>query len=102
MNAARSVLAALALIGLASCTYPYENVNVTDERPSIAFKSAPSGSTVYVDGVEMGSAGAYNGRDRVLRIEPGTHVVQIRRGSEIIWSQTVFMGARATKTFLIP
>lgn len=102
MSTAKTFLIALAVSGLAACTYPTENVEVTDERPAVAFRSAPAGSQVFVDGVAMGPADKFDGKKNVLQIEPGTHVVQVRQGGQVLFSQTVFLGARATKTFIVP
>ena len=93
----RGLLAVLALV-LAACAMPSTTVKTTDTRPSLAIAGAPSGSQLFVDGNAFGEAGAYDGRPRVLLVEPGTHVVDVRDPSgRVLFQQTVFVESE-TKT----
>jgi hypothetical protein len=45
-----------------------------------------------VDGVEVGDPKAYDGSPGILRVEPGTHDVEIRaRSGEVVFRQRVFV-----------
>lgn len=101
MRAAVVLFVALGLGGLAGCQYPTTGVEITDERPTIAFKGAPYGSVVFVDGLAHGSAASYDGVKNSLIVEPGSHLVEVRDGGNVIFSQKVFLGSRATKTFVV-
>ncbi|MPY74729.1 MAG: hypothetical protein GEU87_10745 [Alphaproteobacteria bacterium] len=91
---------ALALLA-ASCSYPSSRTDIPDERPSLAFKGAPEGSVVFVDGLHMGLAPEFNGTDRVLLVEPGNHVIEVRSGNQVLLSRRVFLSGQATRTFVI-
>jgi hypothetical protein len=97
----KRLLAAWAL-ALAACTaMPSTNVRTTDTRPSLAIEGAPSGSLLLVDGLTMGDATAYNGRPAVLRVEPGTHVVEVQDSAgRVVYRQTVFVESE-TKTIQV-
>lgn len=102
MKAVRAILLLLALNGLVGCDirYPNTGVEMTDERPTIAFKGAPDGSQVFVDGVAMGPAAEFDGQ-KVLLVEAGTHVVEVRHNGAIILSESVFLGGGATRFFVV-
>lgn len=86
----RKLALALALAA-AGCVGPTTVVRTVDTRPALAIAGAPSGTTLFVDGVEIGDPGSYDGNPNVLRVEPGTHLVEIRdRSGRSLFSQRVF------------
>ena len=87
----KRVLAAVAL-ALAACVGPTTAVRTVDTRPAIAIVGAPTGSVLFVDGAEVGDPKAYDGSPGILRVEPGTHDVEIRaRSGEVVFRQRVFV-----------
>jgi len=85
-------LALAAALALSACVGPTTAVRTVDTRPAIAISGAPSGSVLYVDGYAVGDPSAYDGRPNVLRVEPGTHDVELRdRAGAVIFSQRVFV-----------
>jgi hypothetical protein len=86
----RVVLA--ATLALAACVGPTTVVRTVDTRPALAVSGAPSGTFLFVDGAAVGDPGGYDGRPNSLRVEPGTHHVEIRdAGGAVIFSQRVFV-----------
>jgi hypothetical protein len=80
-----------AALALAACAGPTTTVRTVDTRPALALVGAPSG-VLYVDGAAVGDARAYDGEPNVLRVEPGTHVVEIREaGGKLLFAQKVFV-----------
>jgi hypothetical protein len=87
----RKLLAAAA-VALAACTGPTTIVRSVDTRPAVAVVGAPPGTLLFVDGVQVGDARAYEGQPEVLRLEPGTHDLEIRtRSGEVVFRQRVFL-----------
>ena len=85
-------LALVAALALAACAGPTTTVRTVDTRPAIAVAGAPAGTLLLVDGVAAGEAAAYDGNPNVLRLEPGTHLVEIRdREGRVLYSQRVFL-----------
>lgn len=76
---------------LCSCSMPNTSVRTVDDRPTLAFRGAPEGAVVLVDGLNMGAAGQYDGEPKVLVVEPGTHIIQVTLGSEVVYEQRVFV-----------
>ena len=86
------VFSFLALVfALCSCAMPISTVRTVDDRPTLAFKGAPEGALLYIDGLNMGTAGQYNGEPNVLTIEPGTHTVRVTINNEVIYEQRIFV-----------
>jgi hypothetical protein len=87
----RKLALALALAA-AGCVGPTTTVRTVDTRPAIAIAGAPSGSVLYVDGAAVGDPASYDGQPNVLRVEPGTHEIEIRdRSGRSLFKQRVFV-----------
>lgn len=84
---------ALALVlAVAGCVGPTTVVRTVDTRPAIAIAGAPSGTVLYVDGVAVGDPASFDGQPNVLRVEPGTHEIDIRdRSGRSLFKQRVFV-----------
>jgi hypothetical protein len=76
---------------LCSCSMPSTVVRTVDDRPTLAFKGAPEGAILFVDGLNMGPAGQYDGEPKVLAVETGTHVVRVMVNNQTIFEQRVFV-----------
>ena len=88
-------LATVMLIGLTLCACNIRNpttiVRPVDDRPSLCLSGAPEKASLFVDGLDLGLASDYDGRPKVVRLEPGTHLIEIKSGAETIFKQTVFI-----------
>ncbi len=85
-----STVVSLFVIGCAP-RYPTTAVSTIDSRPTLSFINAPAGSVALVDGINMGDATKFNGKPKVLAVEPGTHEVTVMQGSVVVSKQTVFV-----------
>ena len=95
----KRLLVAFSLMFLVyGCAYPTSSVRVLDDRPSLVLQNAPKGAVLLVDGLEMGKASLYNGRKKVLLLEPGAHKVELMRQGVLIHSEKIFLGDGETKT----
>ena len=71
--------------------YPVTKVNTIDSRPTLSFVNAPEGSIVLVDTLKMGDAAHYNGKPKVLVVEPGTHEIVLTQNGNEVYRQTIFV-----------
>ena len=103
MSVLRSLVGLVLIIGFAACDirYPNTGVEISDERPTIAFKGAPPGSEVFVDNLLMGPADRFDGRTELLLVEPGTHLIEVRYLGRTLLSERVILNGRATRTFTV-
>ena len=100
-NLLKQGLVIIALAALAGCSYPSSRTEISDERPSIALSGALKGSVVFVDGLEMGPATKFDGRNNVLMLEPGNHVIRILLGNDVLLTERIFLSGQATRTLLV-
>jgi hypothetical protein len=89
MKAAFLIMCLSLLVG---CAMPATRVQTIDDRPSISVHGAPRGALLYVDGLPMGPADQYRSVE-VLRLEPGTHEIQVVKDGTVIFAQRIFLGS---------
>jgi hypothetical protein len=88
----RKLVITLATAFAAACAGPTTVVRTVDTRPALAFSGAPGGTILYVDGNALGDPRRWDGRPDILRVEAGTHAIEIRDGSgAVVFSQRVFV-----------
>jgi hypothetical protein len=83
------------------CVVPRTNTQVVDGRPKVLVKNAPKGAMLFVDGTSMGQADSYSGDPSVLLLEPGTHLVEVKAGDRLLFSQRVFLGNGEIRTISV-
>lgn len=85
------VFSLLALVFTLCSCMPTTTVRTVDDRPTLAFKGAPAGAILYIDGLNMGPVAQYDGESMVLTVEPGTHTVKVTVNNTAIYEQRVFV-----------
>jgi hypothetical protein len=92
----------ILFLAISACTsMPANTVRTADTRPGIAVEGAPAGSKLFIDGNAAGDASAFNGQPGVVRVEAGTHEVDIRDASgRVLFRQKVFVDSE-TKTVVV-
>ncbi len=93
----RVLLASIILVMLTACTQsPTKNTQVVDDRPGLAFDMASPHAESYelmVDGISYGRVGQYLSGENRLRLVDGTHVVELVRDGQILFSKKIYLGA---------
>jgi hypothetical protein len=95
------VITLLAAALISSCSLPQTTVRSGSSQPKLIVKGAPNGSTLFVDGLQVGSATHYDGNPDVLAVLEGTHRVEIRQGTSVVYSEKAFVGVGETHTILV-
>ena len=81
-----------AALALAACVGPTTTLKTVDTRPALAISGAAAGLTLFVDGAPVGDPRSYDGNPNILRVEPGTHDVELRDGTgAVVFRQRVFV-----------
>lgn len=104
MMVKRSVPAAIVLsfLVLTGCVNtPTEMVQARDDWPFIMFSEVRSGDVVVLDGINMGAASDYMAGKSGMRIEPGTHTLQIQRDGKMVLNQKFYVADGVSKTFTV-
>lgn len=100
MRTFRTLLLSIVLgSGLAACaSYPERDVVQGGEQGALAFTDAPPGAIVFVDNIAAGEAARFDGRNLVLEIAPGRHLVRVQNAGTVLLEREVFVGRGAVVT----
>ncbi|WP_233236313.1 hypothetical protein [Bordetella sp. LUAb4] len=88
-----------AALTLTACSLPKTSVSSGSERPTLAITGAPAMSTLLVDGIVIGDATRYDGRNNIVKIEEGTHRVSIQLNGAVIHSEVIH--ARSNESMVV-
>jgi len=69
---------------------PQTTVKTGSAPPTLIIKGAPAGSTLFVDGLAMGDAPQFDGNPKTLAVLEGTHQVEVRIGSSVVFKEKAF------------
>ena len=93
---------AFLLTFVLGCQMPRTNVQTVDGRPKVLIRDAPKGALLFVDGNAVGQADTYSGDPTVPLLEPGTHLIEIKAGNALLFSQRLFLGGAELRTITVP
>lgn len=100
-----AIFVSISVLGSGACTQlPTEKQSVSDMRPRISFKAVEDrvkNATVIVDGLSMGLVGSYIDGVAALRILPGTHLLTVVMGNQIIFEEKFYVGDGVSRTFVV-
>lgn len=106
-NKLRVALLALVLGGLSACArMPTEKQSVVDQRPQISFRLAgapqqAASASVYVDGLDVGRVSDFIDGQASLRVLPGTHLIKVQLGEEVMMLERAYLGDGVVRPFSI-
>lgn len=102
-----ALIASLGIAGflaLAGCTQmPTEKQGISDMRPQISFQAPDErvrNARVTIDGLDMGVVGNYVDGVAALRILPGTHVITVDLGGQVILHEKFYVGDGVNRSFV--
>ena len=82
------------------------NVDQDKAEGYIRFVNATSEHAIFIDGTSIGSGEAYDAggtsTQGVLAVSPGTHLVEVMKGSQVLYQRKVFLGTGITRSITIP
>jgi hypothetical protein len=90
----------LALLVL-GCSVPVTVVQTVDDRPRLLVEGAPEGALLLIDGKLAGPVLAFSGNPGVLPVEAGTHLVEVKAGEKVVYSQKVFFGGGEQRKIVV-
>ena len=82
------------------------NVDQGKAEGYIRFINVTGEHEIFIDGTSIGSGEAYDSRHTstqgVLAVSPGTHLVEVMKGSHVLYQRKVFLATGVTKGITIP
>lgn len=105
ISALRLVVLLFATLIVTACisSKPIESTSVVDDRPVLFFVVEGTGSSsgaldIYIDDLYMGDAVKFSATKKGLVVLPGTHIVEVRNGTQVLTSQKIYVGSGISKT----
>ena len=90
------------LVGmLSACALPQTTVKTGSAPPTLIVKGAPAGSVLFVDGLPMGNAAQFDGNPKTLAVLEGTHQVEVRMGSTVVYKEKAFASSGESHTVTV-
>jgi hypothetical protein len=86
---------------LAACALPQTTVKTGAAPPTLIVKGAPAGSILFVDGLPMGNAAQFDGNPKTLAVLEGTHQVEVRVGSTVVYKEKAFSSSGESHTVMM-
>ena len=96
----KSLAILVAMAALTGCM-PQTTVRTGMSPPTLMVVGAPTGSVLFVDGLDMGSATQYDGNPKVLAVLEGTHQVEVRLGSNLVYKEKAFVSSGQSHTVAV-
>ena len=94
MRALALTTALLSVLELSGCAPFPTSVSIQDATTaSLYFPATSKQARVFIDGADAGDAATFDGKHSVLTVEPGTHHIVIRLGTQVTLDQMLFVGA---------
>jgi len=84
--------------------FPTEKQSVVDTRPSLMFRAdstRANAARVFIDNLEMGGIDEYLEGEGSLRVLPGTHLVRVVVGPDVLLEEKLYLGDGVNRTLLI-
>ncbi|MDB6083785.1 MAG: hypothetical protein JWN43_1666 [Gammaproteobacteria bacterium] len=86
---------------LSACALPQTTVKTGAAPPTVMVKGAPAGSILFVDGLAMGSAPQFDGNPKTLAVLEGTHLLEVRLGSSVVYKEKAFASSGESHTVTV-
>jgi hypothetical protein len=86
---------------LSACSLPQTIVRSGSSPPGLIVKGAPSGSTLFIDGLAVGSGTDFDGNPKVLTVLEGVHTVEVRSGTSVVYREKAFVASGETHTVTV-
>jgi hypothetical protein len=83
----------LVLTCLPACSWIHSRSKAPTAPTELIVTGAPAGSTVFIDGVQNGQSAQANDRTQVLSVAAGTHSVEVRTGSTVVYREQTYVGS---------
>jgi hypothetical protein len=94
--------AAVLALAVTGCGLGSAGDDPADGPAWLIVTNAGEGAELSVDGVGMGPAAAYDGRDGTLELPAGAHAVVVTRGGQTVLRETITLSEGETSTLAVP
>jgi hypothetical protein len=86
------VLFILGMAGISACSWFGSKTPPVPEPTELVVTGLSAGSTIFVDGVQVGTATAQNGHPLMVTVAPGPHTVEIHSEAALVYREDTYVG----------
>ena len=83
---------------------PTEKQSISDLRPQISFKTDGERlltARIQLDGLDVGMVSEYLDGTAAMRIRPGTHIIRIIYGPDVLLEEKFYLGDGVNRAFIV-
>lgn len=91
----RKLIPCILIAGLAGCSYPVSKTSTVNDDPVLLFKKIPANAAIMIDGRSMP---IMQQEIQAIRVPSGTHHIQIKTTTHLLFDQKVFVSDGIEKT----
>ena len=82
----------IALVCLSGCSWLHATKPSAPQPPELIVNGAPTGSALFIDGVQAGGPTESSKRTHDLVVTAGTHTIEVRMGDTTVYRENVYVG----------
>lgn len=95
----KTVIACALLACFAGCSYPVSKTSTVNDDPVLLFKNLPDHAAIVIDGRTVPLAQEQSAKKiQAIRVNSGTHHIQIKTATHLLFDQKVFVSEGLEKT----
>ncbi len=95
------ILSIFIALTLTACALPETGVRTGSPRPTLYIKGDVKGMDLFIDGIQIGLAEQFNGNPKVLVVEEGAHIVQIKKAGSVVHSEKTFVSNGESRAIIV-
>ncbi|MCL4409096.1 MAG: hypothetical protein M1356_02050 [Gammaproteobacteria bacterium] len=93
------IVACCLLLVVGCAKQPTRLTGVVNDAPTVNFKvENPRNLNLWVDGVDFGPIASYTYPHLSVELLPGEHLIEVRNGMQVIYSQTHYFSEHTHRT----
>lgn len=89
------------LLCLSGCSWLHRRPPPLPTPPELVVTGVPPGSTLFVDGVQIGQASDGSNRSRILEVAPGPHTLEVKMGDTVAYREEAYVGMGERRTITV-
>jgi hypothetical protein len=91
----------IALACISGCSWFHARKPPAPIPPELIVTGAPTGSVLFIDGVQAGAPTESNKRTHDLVVTAGTHTVEVRMGDHTVYRENAFVGPGDKRVIMV-
>lgn len=88
----KQFIIALVLVAVVGGCKTTTTLRSVDDSAQVIVVNAPDDAKLYIDGSLMGNASDYRKAKNALMVESGTHLIEVKSGTQTLYTGKQFLG----------